>query len=171
MAMLRSILSITFVALAMTLGAGNLEAAEGENSLGPNPAKAFKGDKCVEPVDDMRRYHMNYLKHQRDETVIDGVRGNKYSLNQCIDCHATKSPSVAGGNIRTIEPFCAECHAFAAVKIDCFECHTGAAGQSIKKKQSMPKEHGKSDFEKNALVVGMLDNFMKSKSNVVEGAK
>lgn len=98
----------------------------------PHPAKAFKGEKCVEPNDDMRRNHMNYLKHQRDETLREGVRGQKYSLNQCIDCHAVKSPDVAGGKVRTLKPFCKECHSYAAVSIDCFACHTGAANDNKK---------------------------------------
>jgi len=162
-----NILGIAFIALTLLLGAGGASAAEGTNSLGPNPAKAEKGEQCVEPVDDMRRFHMNYLKHQRDETLREGIRGKKYSLNECIDCHAAKSPDVAGGNIRTVKPFCAECHQFAAVKIDCFECHTGVASP-IKKgnKPPLPKEHGKTDNEKDALVFGMLENYLKSKTDM-----
>lgn len=93
----------------------------------PHPAKAAKGDKCVEPADVMRRDHMDFLKHQRDETVRDGIRGNKYSFNACVDCHATADPKIAGGKIRTLKPFCAECHEYAAVKADCFSCHNPTA--------------------------------------------
>ena len=49
----------------------------------PHPAKATGGEQCVEPNDIMRRNHMTYLMHQRDETVIEGIRGKKYSLQQC----------------------------------------------------------------------------------------
>ncbi len=91
----------------------------------PNPAKAYKGKQCVEPVETMRRYHMDYLMHQRDETVQQGIRGKKYSLTKCIECHATKAAGVGGKDApRTIEPFCANCHKYAAVTIDCFQCHT-----------------------------------------------
>jgi hypothetical protein len=38
-----------------------------------------------------------------------------------VDCHASdKNGSVLGSN----ENFCQGCHAYAAVKIDCFECHS-----------------------------------------------
>ena len=92
----------------------------------PQPAMdaARAGTQCVEPADLMRRYHMAFLKHQRDDTVRGGVRGAKHSLRGCIDCHAnvqTRSVAQAEGN------FCVSCHSYAAVKIDCFECHTSKA--------------------------------------------
>ncbi len=96
----------------------------------PKTAKAYKGEQCVEPVETMRRYHMDYLMHQRDETMREGIRGKKYSLAKCIECHATKAAGVDGGQSagkdapRTIEPFCVTCHTYAAVTIDCFQCHT-----------------------------------------------
>jgi hypothetical protein len=80
-----------------------------------------KGGKCVEEPQLMRKIHMNLLKHQRDETVHKGIRGQKYSLADCVECHAsTKTNSVLGSD----EAFCQGCHAYAAVKLDCFECHT-----------------------------------------------
>jgi predicted CXXCH cytochrome family protein len=75
---------------------------------------------CVEDAPTMRRQHMEYLKHQRDATVHGGVRGAKYSLKTCVACHAsqqTNSVTAASTN------FCVSCHSYAAVKIDCFECH------------------------------------------------
>ena len=80
-----------------------------------------KGGQCVEDPKVMRKVHMNYLKHQRDETVHEGVRGKKHSLTGCVDCHASlKDNSVLGTN----ESFCQGCHTYAAVKLDCFECHS-----------------------------------------------
>ena len=80
-----------------------------------------KGGQCVEDPKLMRKIHMNLLTHQRDETVHKGLRGQKYSLAGCIECHAsTKTNSVLGSN----EAFCQGCHTYAAVKLDCFECHT-----------------------------------------------
>ncbi len=93
----------------------------------PSIAKAYKGDKCVEPADIMRREHMVFLQHQRDETMREGIRGNKYSFNACVDCHATADPKIAGGEIRTLRPFCTGCHQYAAVKPDCFACHNPTA--------------------------------------------
>ncbi len=80
-----------------------------------------KGEKCLEPATDMRRYHMNYLKHQRNDTLYKGIRGTKYSLKECIECHAVPVPGKKGE--RSVEHFCDQCHTYAAVWIDCFQCH------------------------------------------------
>ncbi|MDJ0779520.1 MAG: hypothetical protein QNJ85_16755 [Gammaproteobacteria bacterium] len=88
----------------------------------PSPVKPTTADSCVEPVEVMRREHMHFLLHQRDETVIDGDRGSRHSLTGCMDCH---NPATAEPVVRYEDPehFCAECHAYTGVKIDCFECH------------------------------------------------
>lgn len=80
-----------------------------------------KGGQCVEEPKEMRKIHMNLLKHQRDETMHKGIRGKKHSLVDCIECHAsTKTNNALGSD----EAFCQGCHTYAAVKLDCFECHT-----------------------------------------------
>ena len=80
------------------------------------------GTQCVEDPAQMRSHHMEYLKHQRDETVHGGIRGARHSLKDCVACHATTpTGSVSSGQ----GDFCVACHRYAAVKIDCFECHTG----------------------------------------------
>ena len=89
----------------------------------PSPQKPANAEQCVKPVAVMRRDHMKLLKHQRDETVINGERETSYSLVGCMNCH---NPASASGEVVRYEDpqhFCAECHAFASVKIDCFECH------------------------------------------------
>jgi hypothetical protein len=68
----------------------------------------------------MRRNHMKMLFHQRDRTMREGVRTTRLSLKGCVDCHA----SAKTGSVLGEEGFCSSCHAFASVKIDCFECHT-----------------------------------------------
>ena len=87
----------------------------------PGPTvKIEKGEKCVEPTEEMRRNHMEMILHQRDRTVHDGIRSVKHSLKNCIDCHANpKTNSVLGK-----DGFCESCHTYAGVKMDCFECHT-----------------------------------------------
>ncbi len=92
----------------------------------PQPViKIENPGQCIAPADEMRRNHMNMLKHQRDKTMHEGIRGAKASLNACIDCHASKqSASVLGSN----ENFCQSCHAYAAVKLDCWDCHQPKAG-------------------------------------------
>lgn len=83
-----------------------------------------KAEQCVEPTEDMRRNHMVYLNEHRDETVIAGIRTKKHSLNECINCHvsATKADGEAL-HYPDQEHFCASCHTYAGVKIDCFQCH------------------------------------------------
>jgi len=78
---------------------------------------------CVEPVDIMRKDHKKFILHQRDATMYDGIRTSKYSLKQCVSCHATKDDK--GEYVRAEDPkyFCSTCHEYVAVKIDCFECH------------------------------------------------
>ena len=135
-------LSLMVLGFALWMGGVQSPAQAADVPL-PHPAKAFKGENCVEPVDVMRRNHMTFLMHQRDETLREGIRGKKYSLNQCIDCHAVTSPDVAGGKVRTLKPFCAECHAYAAVTIDCFQCHSGAAAPTMKSGDALPEGHPK----------------------------
>jgi hypothetical protein len=84
--------------------------------------KIERGEACVAPVEEMRRDHMKMLFHQRDRTMREGIRTTRFSLKGCVDCHASsKTGSVLGK-----DGFCSSCHEYAAVKIDCFECHTGA---------------------------------------------
>ncbi|OGT21900.1 MAG: hypothetical protein A2342_00120 [Gallionellales bacterium RIFOXYB12_FULL_54_9] len=81
-----------------------------------------KGGQCVEDPQYMRKNHMHLLRHERDETVRLGIRDVKHSLKNCIECHAsTKDNSV----IAREDSFCVACHRYEAVKIDCFECHSG----------------------------------------------
>ena len=83
---------------------------------------------CLAPAAEMRRTHMDLLKHQRDRTLRLGERGAKVSLNGCISCHAGKTSRTVIGS-RT--EFCESCHAYAGVKLDCFECHQAKAGQTV----------------------------------------
>ena len=108
-----------------------------EKKSGRVPTPVFKintdkGDKCVEPEDVMLRDHMKLILHQRDKTVHDGVRTAKYSLKNCVDCHAdAKTGSVLGK-----EGFCSSCHVYASVKIDCFECHSSSREASATNKNT-----------------------------------
>ncbi len=70
----------------------------------------------------MRTNHMYLLKHQRDEAVRKGIRDPQISLKNCIECHAS---TVDDSVIARDDSFCVACHRYEAVKIDCFECHSG----------------------------------------------
>ncbi len=116
--------------LAALLAVGGLAAtyaADGKKPARvPVPAISVnkdKAEKCVEPTDVMRRDHMKFIQHQRDETMHKGIRTSKHSLKNCVECHADpKTGSVLGK-----DGFCATCHQYAAVTIDCFSCHTDKA--------------------------------------------
>lgn len=88
-------------------------------SIGPT-VKIHRGEKCVEPTDDMRRNHMKYILHQRDKTMHQGIRTTKHSLKNCVDCHADPATNSVLGQ----DGFCSSCHQYASVQIDCFSCHT-----------------------------------------------
>jgi hypothetical protein len=79
-----------------------------------------KGDACVAPTEEMRRDHMKMLLDQRDRTMRRGLRDTRFSLKQCVDCHASRKT----GSVLGEDGFCASCHGYASVTIDCFECHT-----------------------------------------------
>jgi len=88
----------------------------------PNVAAAAPG-KCVEDTAYMRRNHMELLKHHRDRTVRDGIRTTQHSLANCVTCHAGKETGrVTGGK----DAFCEGCHRYAAVQLDCWDCHADA---------------------------------------------
>ena len=109
--------------LAVVIGATAAAVAfAADSGRTPKPSIVIeKGDKCVAPTEEMRREHMNMLKHQRDRTVHEGIRTKQHSLKGCVDCHASsKNGSVVGSR----DNFCQGCHDYAAVKLDCFECHS-----------------------------------------------
>lgn len=105
----------------LTLAVGPVRAADGIAK--PTIRIASEGT-CIAPTDEMRRDHMDMLKHQRDRTLRHGIRGEKASLNECIACHASKST----GSVLGKDAFCESCHAYAAVKLDCWDCHQPRAG-------------------------------------------
>jgi predicted CXXCH cytochrome family protein len=123
--------SLRILLLATLLGTLSLAVATAADapasSFGkiaiPAPVKPADVANCVEPVEVMRRDHMKFLMHQRDETVLEGKRDSKYSLTGCMDCH---NPASADGEVIRYENpqhFCSSCHQYVSVNIDCFECH------------------------------------------------
>ena len=124
-------LVLLFVLLVVPAAAG---AQEGRAS-GPVIPKG-KGTQCVAETDYMRRFHMIELTHQRDETVHRGIRTKRYSLKECVECHASVGADGTPISINAPGQFCASCHDYAAVTIDCFQCHASkpepgdAAGRS-----------------------------------------
>lgn len=111
------------LALGVILAFGG--AAVAGDSRVPMPhVKSAQGERCVEDTAYMRRNHMELLKHQRDATVHQGIRGTRHSLQACVDCHASKD---TGRVLGSPDAFCQGCHAYAAVELDCFQCHSSKA--------------------------------------------
>jgi hypothetical protein len=112
-----SLRGVFFALLSLAvLGAGAALAAE------PVIPKA-QGSQCVEETQFMRRNHMTLLKHQRDATMHQGIRSKAHSLRECLTCHAV--PDAKGQPVSVASPdhFCNACHGYAAVQVDCFDCH------------------------------------------------
>jgi hypothetical protein len=105
----------------MRIAAGIAAAALSVAALAGGPViKIERGEACVAPTAEMRRDHMKMLVHQRDRTMRQGLRETRFSLKNCVDCHASRET----GSVLGKDGFCSSCHEYAAVRIDCFECHT-----------------------------------------------
>ena len=92
-----------------------------------------KGGHCVADPQWMRKNHMKVLFRQREQTVHLGIRDSKYSLKNCIECHASlRDNSVIGRP----DSFCEGCHRYEAVTIDCFECHSSIRASALAQQES-----------------------------------
>jgi len=118
---MRRVAAGIFAAVLGLAGAAGVGAGENPVSRVPVPVvKIEQGGACVAPVAEMRRNHMRMLTHQRDRTVHLGERKTRFALKDCIECHAGR----ATGSVLGKDGFCASCHAYASVRLDCFECHS-----------------------------------------------
>ena len=139
---MRALASILLSLLLLTAAgwaaaADQLVAVDGP--LGPK-LDIGKGGHCVRDPQYMKRNHFKLILHQRVATVREGVRGSKYELTNCINCHASKvNHSVLGSN----QNFCQGCHTYAAVKIDCFECHSSKPREFMKSADHLATENAK----------------------------
>ena len=119
--MLKNLLITLFACITAGLA---LQVQAGGSILPDIPeaqARFSEAQGCVRPTEDMRRNHMKYLLHKRDLTMHDGIRTTQISLKGCIDCHVSSSPDAP--RFPSEKHFCNSCHTYAAVDIDCFQCH------------------------------------------------
>ena len=120
----RGSVAVIAVMLIIMLSLTTTASATQDSGRIPMPVIPMgEGDSCVADTDFMRRNHMDLLKHQRDETMIEGIRGEQYSLKECISCHAVYGPDSVPITVADPQHFCRSCHDYAAVSIDCFQCH------------------------------------------------
>ncbi|MFQ5439022.1 MAG: hypothetical protein ACE5DK_09365 [Paracoccaceae bacterium] len=80
----------------------------------------------------MRINHMRFLKHDRNLTMREGDREIEFSLKACVECHQVKGADGQPVSVKDDTHFCRVCHDFAAVRIDCFECHNSKPAEPVK---------------------------------------
>jgi predicted CXXCH cytochrome family protein len=140
---LRLLLLTTLLGWFTPALAADVESSSLGNVVIPQPPKPVDAVTCVEPVEVMRREHMNFLLHQRDATVLDGERDSKYSLVGCMDCHNPSESAETAVRYPDPEHFCAGCHLYTRVRIDCFECHADRGlAKSQQGRLKLPPEQG-----------------------------
>ncbi len=122
--------------LMMAMAAGIIGAHAGDVPL-PSVPKATGGS-CVAPPDVMRRSHMSMLKHGRDVVVHQGERVEGGRLTGCISCHAVSDGKGSAVTVSSPQHFCRACHDYAAVKVDCFECHASRPEAPAKATDASP---------------------------------
>ena len=131
--------------LVVLVGLTALPVMSNAGELGPvlpkAKAKASATAECVEPVKIMRKDHMEFLKHKRDETTREGVRTKKHSLVECIDCHVTPNDKGEYARIGEDGHFCSSCHNYAAVNVDCFDCHSDLPEGASNKLHTLNKKN------------------------------
>jgi len=127
--MLKNSLTILLLGLTAALA---LQARAGDSILPdiPEAQSRFSATQgCVEPTEEMRKNHMEKILHKRDQTMYQGIRTSEYSLKECINCHVSPAPDAP--RISSEKHFCNSCHIYAAVKIDCFQCHADRPDKTL----------------------------------------
>jgi hypothetical protein len=127
-----AVLAYALAGLSLLLTSAIFETAQAETPL-PMIREPSNADKCIHPEDEMRRNHMKYILHERDETMHEGIRNEPASLANCIDCHVEPDENGEIAGIESEEHFCNACHQYASVQIDCFQCHADRPQKYIKR--------------------------------------
>ncbi|WP_299875172.1 hypothetical protein [uncultured Cocleimonas sp.] len=138
--LVRSFVVLSFLSVSL-LG---LSACDSEPPALMKASKQFDSDEIRDKhVAHMRKNHMDELMHKRDETVYNGIRTKKYSLNACINCHVPEQHN--GEVLRHTNPehFCSTCHGYVAAKLDCFQCHVDhpVNQQATAESESLPNQN------------------------------
>ena len=126
----------------------NIVFAHEQADIPPPKQKYSEETACVEPIEVMRKKHFDFVLDHRDKTVIDGIRTKKHSLIECIECHITANAQGEYARYSEETHFCASCHQFAAVTIDCFQCHADRPAEAIHKAMKPNQTVGHTDEQK-----------------------
>lgn len=143
------------MALFVIFGAVNVKA----EVTGP-VVPTGKGEKCVEPTDVMRKNHMKFMLHQRDETMHNGIRTKQHSLKECISCHIQPDKNGQVARFGDDGHFCSSCHNYAGVNVDCFQCHADRPQELISLGHKI-KPHHTAKLAQSTINEQMLKDFVK----------
>ncbi len=129
-AALAGVLAVAVTTAAMAWGGETRERS------GRVPVPALpdaQGKECIEDAGTMRRQHMHILDRHKRDSVRQGIRHPERELQSCVDCHAVREPVTAGEPLtpRQRLAFCANCHSYAAVSLDCFQCHSSEVSAPV----------------------------------------
>jgi hypothetical protein len=127
---MRFVLAMVAALFLMSMGGVERPACAGAGGLLPDVPKATGGT-CVRDAAFMRVNHMDFLKHRRDASVLAGERKREESLNTCLTCHAVHGDGGQPVGFDSSKHFCRTCHDYAAVRVDCFECHNAKPGPPL----------------------------------------
>ena len=122
-------MTLVLAVLAAIAAIAPMRVSAESGTFAPRPPRG-KGDHCVADTDFMRRNHMSLLLHHRVEAVRRGVHTPLLGLNDCITCHAVTGLDGKPVSFESPQHFCRSCHDYAAVSIDCFECHASRPDES-----------------------------------------
>ncbi len=140
----KTIQSVILTSLMLVLVAG-LSACDSEPPQLMKAVKQFESDEIRDNhIKHIRNDHMDMLLHKRDQTLYQGIRTKKHSLNACINCHVPEQHN--GKILRHTDPehFCSTCHSYVAAQLDCFQCHvdhpvkeSSTAGTKVENQQQL----------------------------------
>jgi len=125
---LKSTLGRVLLCFALSgLSLVGVQAADaGPTEVLPGSRAAGLQSCVIQDTADMRRNHMEFLFHKRDQTLRQGIRthgDDVVSLSGCVACHAAKDDQDQYIPVNAEGQFCQTCHVRVAKKLDCFECH------------------------------------------------
>ncbi len=97
----------------------------------PAPLVPVAHGHCVLPTALMRREHMMLLRSVRTQVVRYGKKDRADRLTNCIACHVQTSSTGQAVPINQKGQFCAVCHSYVGVRVDCFACHATVPQKAV----------------------------------------
>ncbi len=116
----RKFITVVIVSLCLVMFPVWYVLASGKANYVPGLEIITEEKQCVESTEWMRFRHPDLLNDWTESVVRQGTRtyvasdGQEYNISlsgTCMDCHSNKAE------------FCDQCHDYAGVKPDCWDCH------------------------------------------------